>query len=73
MYAFIGSWSETAQAIVLTQFNPTFPVVIYQTLVGTKGMINLVAAGSVTLAFPAVLFTMIIRRYILQMWGGVRV
>ncbi|OAA31620.1 ABC transporter permease [Kosmotoga arenicorallina S304] len=73
MYAFIGSWSETAQAIVLTQFNPTFPVVIYQTLVGTKGMINLVAAGGVTLAFPAVLFTMIIRRYILQMWGGVRV
>ncbi|MDK2953738.1 carbohydrate ABC transporter permease [Kosmotoga sp. DU53] len=73
MYAFIGSWSETAQAIVLTQFKPTFPVVIYQTLVGTKGMINLVAAGGVTLAFPAVLFTMIIRRYILQMWGGVRV
>nr|WP_240739536.1 ABC transporter permease subunit [Marinitoga lauensis] len=36
MYAFIGSWAETAQAIVLTQFNPTFPVVVYQTLVGLK-------------------------------------
>jgi len=73
MYAFIGSWNETAQAIVLTQHNPTFPVVIYQTLVGTKGMINLVAAGGVAMALPAVIFTLIIRRYILQMWGGVTV
>ncbi|EKF49065.1 sugar ABC transporter permease [Thermosipho africanus H17ap60334] len=73
MYAFIGSWSETAQAIVLTQFNPTFPVVVYQTLVGAKGLINLTAAGGVSLALPAVVFTLIIRRYILQMWGGVKV
>ena len=27
MYAFICSWNETIQAIVLTQANPTFPVV----------------------------------------------
>jgi multiple sugar transport system permease protein len=73
MYAFIGSWSETAQAIVLTQFNPTFPVVVYQTLIGAKGLINLTAAGGVSLALPAVIFTLIIRRYILQMWGGVKV
>ncbi|AEX86473.1 ABC transporter permease [Marinitoga sp. 1135] len=73
MYAFIGSWAETAQAIVLTQFNPTFPVVVYQTLVGAKGLINLSAAGGVSLALPAIIFTLIIRRYILQMWGGVRV
>ena len=73
MYAFIGSWAETAQAIVLTQFNPTFPVVVYQTMVGAKGMINLVAAGGVAMALPAVLFTILIRKYILQMWGGVRV
>ncbi|ANQ54527.1 ABC transporter permease [Thermosipho sp. 1063] len=73
MYAFIGSWSETAQAIVLTQFNPTFPVVVYQTLVGAKGLINLTAAGGVSLALPAVVFTLIIRKYILQMWGGVKV
>lgn len=73
MYAFIGSWAETAQAIVLTQFNPTFPVVVYQTMVGAKGMVNLIAAGGVTMAVPAVLFTIMIRKYILQMWGGVKV
>jgi multiple sugar transport system permease protein len=73
MYAFLGSWSETAQAIVLTQFNPTFPVVVYQTMVGAKGMVNLIAAGGVAMALPAVLFTIMIRKYMLQMWGGVRV
>jgi multiple sugar transport system permease protein len=73
MYAFIGSWSETAQAIVLTQFHPTFPVVVYQTLVGAKGLINLTAAGGMAMAVPAIVFTLIIRRYILQMWGGVTV
>jgi len=73
MYAFIGSWAETAQAIVLTQFNPTFPVVVYQTMVGAKGMVNLIAAGGVAMALPAVTFTILIRRYMLQMWGGVKV
>lgn len=73
MYAFIGSWNETIQAIVLTQSNPTFPVVVYQTLVGSKGMVNLATAGGVTMALPAVVFTLIIRKYILRMWGGVTV
>jgi len=73
MYAFITSWNETIQAIVLTQANPTFPVVVYQTLVGSKGMVNLTAAGGVAMALPAVVFTLIIRKYILRMWGGVTV
>jgi len=70
MYAFIGSWNETIQALVLTQFHPTFPVVVYQTLVGSKGMVNLAAAGGVTMALPAVVFAFFIRRYILTMWGA---
>ena len=73
MYAFIGSWNEVIQGVVFTSFRPTFPVVVYQVLVGAKGNINLVAAGSLTQALPAVIFTLIIRRYLLRMWGGVRV
>ncbi len=73
MYSFIGSWNEVIQAVVFTNFRPTFPVVVYQVLVGAKGNINLVAAGSLTQALPAVVFTLIIRRYLLRMWGGVRV
>lgn len=73
MYAFIGSWNEVISAVILTQFNPTFPVVVYKALLGTQGQLNLVTAGSVTQALPAIIFTLIIRKYILQMWGGVKV
>lgn len=73
MYAFIGAWNEAAQAIILTQFNPTFPVVVYEVLVGARGQVNLLTAGSIAQALPAVIFTLFIRKYIVHMWGGVRV
>jgi len=73
MYAFLGAWNETVSAIILTQFNPTFSVVVYQTLIGTSGQANLAAASGMMMAIPAVLFTFIIRNYIKQMWGGVTV
>ena len=73
MYAFLGAWNETVAAIILTQFNPTFPVVVYQSLVGATGQVNLAAAGGIVMALPAVLFTYFIRRYIQQMWGGVTI
>jgi multiple sugar transport system permease protein len=71
MYAFLGAWNEIVAALILTQFNPTFSVVVYQSLVGATGQINLAAAGGMIMALPAVFFTLIIRRYIQQMWGGV--
>jgi multiple sugar transport system permease protein len=73
MYAFIGAWNEVISALILTQFNPTFSVVVYRSLVGATGQVNLAAAGGIVMAAPAVLFTLIIRRYIRQMWGGVSV
>jgi len=73
MYAFLGAWNEVLAALILTQFNPTFSVVVYQSLVGATGQVNLAAAGGIVMAIPAVIFTFIIRRYIRQMWGGVTV
>lgn len=73
MYAFLGAWNETVSAIILTQFNPTFSVVVYQTLLGAVGQVNLAAAGGLAMALPSVIFTFFIRRYINQMWGGVTV
>jgi len=70
MYAFLGAWNETVSAIVLTQFNPTFSVIVYQTVLGAVGQVNLAAAGGMVMAIPSVLFTLFIRRYINQMWGG---
>ncbi len=73
MYAFIGAWNETVSALILTQFNPTFSVVVYQSLIGASGQVNLTAAGGISMALPMVIFTLFIRRYINQMWGGVQV
>jgi multiple sugar transport system permease protein len=73
MYAFLGAWNETVAAIILTQFNPTFSVVVYQTVLGAVGQVNLAAAGGIAMAVPAVVFTFFIRRYIHQMWGGVTI
>ncbi len=73
MYAFLGAWNETVAGIMLTQFNPTFAVVVYQTLIGTSGQINLTAAAGMAQAIPAVIFTFFIRRYINQMWGGMTI
>lgn len=73
MYAFLGAWNETVAAIMLTQFNPTFAVVVYQTLIGSAGQVNLAAAAGMAMAIPAIIFTFFIRRYINQMWGGMAV
>jgi multiple sugar transport system permease protein len=73
MYAFLGAWNETVSAIILTQFNPTFAVVVYQSLLGSVGQINLSAAGGLVMAIPSVIVTFFIRRYIQQMWGGVTI
>jgi len=73
MYAFLGAWNETVSAIILTQFNPTFSVIVYQTVLGAVGQVNLAAAGGIAMALPAVIFTFFIRRYINQMWGGVTI
>jgi multiple sugar transport system permease protein len=73
MYAFLGAWNETVSAIILTQFNPTFSVVVYQTLLGSVGQVNLSAAGGLAFAVPSLIVTFFIRRYINQMWGGMTV
>ncbi len=73
MYTFLGAWNETVAAIILTQFKPTFSVVVYQTLLGASGQVNLAAAGGISMALPAIFFTFFLRKYINQMWGGVKV
>jgi len=73
MYAFLGAWNETLSAIILTQFNPTFAVIVYQTVLGAVGQVNLAAAGGMAMALPALIFTFFIRKYVRQMWGGVKI
>jgi multiple sugar transport system permease protein len=67
MYAFLGAWNDVVSAIILTQFNPTFSVVVYQSLLGAVGQVNLAAAGGISMAIPTIIFTFFIRRYVRQM------
>jgi len=73
MYAFLGAWNETVASLILTTFNPPFSVIVYQTVLGAVGQVNLAAAGGLVHALPAIIFTFFIRKYINQMWGGVTV
>jgi len=73
IYTFIGAWNEVVIATLMTQFNPTLAVVTYHTVADAAGSLHLQSAGGAFMAFPALIFTFIIKRYIIQMWGGVRI
>lgn len=70
MYGFLAAWNETVSALILTQNNPTFAVVVYQSIFGSQSNFGFAAAGGIIMAIPAVIFTFVIKKYINQMWGG---
>ena len=75
MYCFLGAWNETVVALILTQNNPTFAVVVYNNVVSISSQANFgfIAAGGIIQAIPAIIFTFFIKKYINQMWGGAKV
>jgi len=73
MYCFLGAWNETITALLLTQNNPTFAVVVYNTVFGQQANFGFAAAGGILQAIPAIVFTFIIKKYINQMWGDATV
>lgn len=70
MYAFNTAWNDTISALILTNRNPTLALVVYKAIGTTSSGIQYAAAGSIVLIIPALIFTVIVRRYINQMWGG---
>ncbi len=71
MYAFLGAWNDSITALILSSNNPTLSLLIYKAL-GMSGTIQLSAAGAVILIIPALVFTFIIKNYINQLWGDVK-
>jgi len=71
MYSFLTAWNDTISALILTNENQTLALVVYKAIGTTSSGIQYAAAGSIILIIPALVFTMIIRKYIGQMWGGV--
>ena len=73
IYIFIGAWNEVVIATLMTQSNPTLAAITYQTVADSAGSLHLQSAGGAFMAFPALIFAFFIKRYIIQMWGGVRI
>lgn len=72
MYSFLTAWNDTISALILTNKNQTLALVVYKAIGSTSSGIQYAAAGSIVLILPALVFTFIIRKYIGQMWGGVK-
>jgi multiple sugar transport system permease protein len=71
MYAFLAAWNDSITALILSNNNPTLSLVIYKAI-GSSSAIQLSAAGAVILIMPALVFTFIIKNYINQLWGEVK-
>jgi len=71
MYAFLAAWNDSITALILSNNNPTLSLVVYKAI-GSSSAIQLSAAGAVILIMPALVFTFIIKNYINQLWGEVK-
>lgn len=71
LYAFLTAWNDTISALILTSKNQTLALAVYKAIGDSVGTIQYVAAGSIILILPAMVFVFILRKYVNQMWGGV--
>ena len=71
MYAFLAAWNDSITALILANSNPTLSLLIYKAI-GSSGEIQLAAAGALIQIAPALVFTFIIKNYINQLWGNVK-
>lgn len=73
MYACLTAWNDTITALILTNNNQTLALSIYKIIGGNSGDIQYAAAGSIILIIPALIFIYLVKDYINQMWGEVKV
>jgi multiple sugar transport system permease protein len=69
IFAFVLSWNEVFAATILTVQNRTLPAQILSSL--NNSTLPLRYAGGFLLIVPSLIFILIIRRYLLGMWGRV--
>lgn len=67
IFTFVVSWNETFAATILSVANRTLPAHIMATLGASP--LNFKFAGGFFMILPALIFILIIRRYLIHMWG----
>jgi multiple sugar transport system permease protein len=68
IFTFVLSWNEILGAAVLTLSNRTLPAQVLTSL--SYSPVYYRFAGGFALVIPAVLFILLMRRYLLNMWGS---
>jgi multiple sugar transport system permease protein len=68
IFTFVLSWNEILGAAVLTLANRTLPAQVLTSL--SYSPVYYRFAGGFALVVPAVLFILLMRRYLLNMWGS---
>lgn len=68
MFTFVISWNEVFAAAVLTTHNRTLPAQVLVSLRASPLYFRF--AGGLFMTLPALVFIFLIRRYLIQMWGG---
>src|SRR6266545_3186595 len=68
IFTFVLSWNEILGAAVLTLANRTLPAQVLTSL--SYSPVYYRFAGGFALVVPAVLFILVMRRYLLNMWGS---
>lgn len=69
IFAFVLSWNEVFAATILTVQNRTLPAQVLTSL--SNSSLPLRYAGGFVLIVPSLVFILVIRRYLLNMWGRV--
>lgn len=68
IFTFVLSWNEVLAATVLTLGNRTLPAQVLTSL--SNSPVAFRFAGGFALVVPALLFILLMRRYLLNMWGN---
>jgi multiple sugar transport system permease protein len=68
IFTFVLSWNEVLAAAVLTLDNRTLPALVLSSLQESPEAYRF--AGGFALVVPALLFILLMRRYLLNMWGS---
>lgn len=69
IFTFVLSWNEVFAATILTLNNRTLPALIVNSVVGAGAPLHYRFAGGFFMIVPALIIILVIRRYLLTLWG----
>ena len=69
IFTFVLSWNEVFAATILTLNNRTLPALIINSVVAAGAPLHYRFAGGFFMVLPALIIILLIRRYLLTLWG----